>query len=123
MGNQAEQKMEQDKREHQQRTEQTIDGHKHKREHKKEDENCEMVKNEITGVSFPWKQGYYLGKGSISDLKIIGNRGILRKDWMTITFNSGDFGEADPEVALASGGSRYTVEMKIKTADKEQITP
>ena len=82
-----------------------------------------MAKNGITDVSFPWKQGYYLGKGSISDLKIIGNRGILRKDWMTITFNSGDFGEADPEVALASGGSRYTVEMKIKTADKEQITP
>ena len=121
--NQAEQKMEQDKREHQQRTEQTMDGHKHKREHKKEDENCEMAKNGITDVSFPWKQGYYLGKGSISDLKIIGNRGILRKDWMTITFNSGDFGEADPAVALASGGSRYTVEMKIKAADKEQVTP
>ena len=91
-------------------------------EHKSEHDgraNCSATSEKL----FPWKEGHYLGEGSIPALEITGDRGILQKDWMKVTFVPGDFGEADCEVAKVSGESRYTVQMKIETAGKEQITP
>ena len=51
-------------------------------------------------ASFPWKEGHYLGEGSIPALEITGDQGLMKAaSHMKITFIHGDFGEADPEVA------------------------
>ena len=105
--------------------EQNMNEHKDQhQQHIKEDENDGRANYEAAcGKSFPWKEGHYLGEGSIPALEIIGDRGILQKDWMKVTFEAGDFGEADSEVAMVSGESSYTVQMKIEQNGKEQITP
>ena len=104
--------------------EQNMEEHKHQQKQKNEDENDGRANNEPTcGKLFPWMEGHYLGEGSIPALEITGDQGILQKDWMKVTFVSGDFGEADCEVAKVSGESRFTVQMKIEIGDKQQITP
>ena len=75
-------------------------------------------------ASFPWKEGHYLGEGSIPALEITGDQGMMKAaSHMKITFIHGDFGEADPEVAKVSGGTKYTVQMKLEIAGKERTTP
>jgi len=75
-------------------------------------------------ASFPWKEGHYLGEGSIPALEITGDQGLMKAaSHMKITFIHGDFGEADPEVAKVSGGTKYTVQMKLEIAGKERTTP
>ena len=79
---------------------------------------------EAASGSYPWKEGHYLGEGTFAAIEITGDQGILRQGLeMKILFIPGDFGEADPEVAEFSGVPRYTVQMKIEIAGKEQITP
>ena len=75
-------------------------------------------------ASFPWKEGHYLGEGSIPALEITGDQGMMKAaSHMKITFVHGDFGDADPEVAKVSGGTKYTVQMKLEIAGKERTTP
>ena len=108
--------------------EQKMEEHKHQHNYdqkqKKEDEKDGRANYEATCAKFyPWKEGHYLGEGSITALEITGDRGILQKDWVKVTFVSGDFGEADCEVAKVSGESRFTVQMRIEIGGKEQVTP
>ena len=106
--------------------EQNMEGHQHEHhhQHETEHENDGRANFEGTHASYPWKEGHYLGEGSIPAMKITGNRGILRQGMeMEIFFIPGDFGEADAEVAEVSGESRYTVQMKIEIAGKERLTP
>merc|ERR1719237_156831 len=95
--------------------------HRHEHEH---DGNKGRSKYEAASGGHPWKEGHYLGEGSVSAMEITGDQGILTGGMeMKIVFVPGDFGEADPEVAEVSGESRYTVQMKIEIAGKERITP
>ena len=98
--------------------------HNYDQKQKKEDEKDGRANYEATCAKFyPWKEGHYLGEGSITALEITGDRGILQKDWVKVTCVSGDFGEADCEVAKVSGESRFTVQMRIEIGGKEQVTP
>ena len=74
-------------------------------------------------ASFPWKEGHYLGEGSIPALEITGDQGMMKAaSHMKITFIHGDFGEADPEVAKVSGGTKYTVQTPRAENAKINVT-
>ena len=99
----------------------------HSHEHQHEG-NRSRANYETPSESYPWKEGHYLGNGHYPvhypAIEIRGDEGKLSGGLeMKITFVSGDFGEADPEVAKISGGSRYTVQEKIEIGNKERITP
>jgi len=99
-------------------------GHEHEHKHQHEG-NVGPSMHEAASGGHPWKEGHYLGEGGFPAMEIIGDQGILKGgSEMKIVFISGDFGEADPEVAEVCGpGSRYSVQMKVEIADKARITP
>jgi len=70
----------------------------------------------------PWKDGNYKGEG-LSDAAEVSGNNVKIPEYpdivMTITF--GDFGEADPEVAEASGHSKYNVEMRYEAFGQSPV--
>ena len=102
-----------------------MEEHTHEHQH---EGNKSRANYGTASESYPWMEGHYLGNGHYPvhypAIEISGDQGKLSGGLeMKITFVPGDFGEADPEVAKISGGSRFTVQEKIEIGDKERITP
>jgi gluconate kinase len=71
----------------------------------------------------PWRDGNYRGEGFIDHLVVTGPRGVpVDYPDLVMTFTSGDFGEADTEIADISGEKVYTVQMKVELMGKERVT-
>ena len=74
-------------------------------------------------VNFPWREGNYQGEGLLEDILVTRDQGVPAAfPGLIMTFRTGDFGEADPEVAEASGEARYTVEMSYQMMGMENTT-
>jgi len=76
-------------------------------------------------TTYPWREGNYKAKWFINGLLLTGDIGTPTDGSFTdfkITFEHGDFGEADSEVVKVSGETKYSVLMKLDIMGKEHLT-
>ena len=74
-------------------------------------------------ASYPWKEGNYRGDGIFRSIVITGDKAVATENPdVKMTFNQGDFGEADPHVVEMSGETNYTVELKTEMMGKSWPT-
>jgi len=72
---------------------------------------------------YPWREGNYRGEGLFESIILSGNKGTSTTSRnLEITFESGDFGEADDEVIKMTGQMRYTAVMRYKKWETDMMT-
>jgi len=77
---------------------------------------------EGTAAAYPWRDGHYTGFSSSDVVTVSGDKvtSVDNPD-NVMRLRTGDFGEAEAEVAEVAGEGRYTVEIAYKMMDKERV--
>ena len=75
----------------------------------------------MAGGGQPWKEGNYKGVG-LAEAVLIQGSTVTNSQYsdLVMTFTFGEFGEANEDVAKASGQTIYNVRVQYKAAGKEQ---